>query len=319
MGTMSVIPARIARRWDVTGHDPHRAAALAGEVGLSAVTAGILLARGIDTPEAVRRFLTPSLDRDWIEASAVPGLLDAAGRVAEAVRAGERVVVFGDFDLDGISAAALATLGLRALGATAEAIVPHRFREGYGLGPASLERLAMLSPDLVVTVDCGISSAREVAQLLDRGIDVVITDHHEPGEDVPRGVPVADPHLAPDGPPLAGAGVALALVRETGAILGAPDEWRNLTDLAMLGTVADIVPLTGANRALVADGLSRVRVSPRPGIAALAEVAGADVTSMQAEQVAFAMAPRLNAAGRMADPAISLELLLTGDPAQPVP
>ncbi|MBW6469359.1 MAG: single-stranded-DNA-specific exonuclease RecJ, partial [Coriobacteriia bacterium] len=232
------------------------------------------------------------------------------------IGSGEQIVVFGDFDLDGISSAALAATGIRLLGGRVTATVPHRFREGYGLTPASVERLRGMAPDLVVTVDCGISGGPEVADLKADGIDVVITDHHEPGDAVPQGVPVADPKLDPGCPSrdLSGAGVALKLVQATGALLGRPDVWRELTDLAMLGTVADIVPLFGENRALVADGLARVRREPRAGIAALAAVASTKLATADSDSVAFQLAPRLNAAGRMADPAIALELLTTEDP-----
>ncbi|HAL30154.1 MAG TPA: single-stranded-DNA-specific exonuclease RecJ, partial [Coriobacteriia bacterium] len=305
--------AACRRRWDVARPDADSARRLARETGLSVVTAGILLARGIAAADEARAFLTPSLERDWVATRDIPGLDAAAARVAAAVRARERIVVFGDFDLDGISAAATTALGLRMLGGRVEAMVPHRFTEGYGLTEPALTRLVAMDPEVVVTVDCGISSGAEVRALRDRGIDVVITDHHEPGEDVPVDVPVADPKLADDGPPVAGAGVALALVREVGRILADDEVWRSLTDLAMLGTVADIVPLVGANRALVAHGLQSVRHSPRSGIAALATVAGVDTATLTSDQVAFALAPRLNAAGRMADPATALSLLLAED------
>jgi len=303
-------------RWDVAPVDAAAVASLAAHTGLSAITASILLARGVDTPDAVRTFLEPSLERDWVDAAAIPGMDGAAERVAEAVRQGERIVVFGDFDLDGISAAATATLGLRAMGADVEATVPHRFREGYGLTEASLARLIEMSPDLVITVDCGISSGPEVSAMVARGIDVVVTDHHEPGGGVPSGVPVANPKLAADGPALSGAGVALALVRAVGERLGFPGVWAGLTDLAMLGTVADVVPLVGPNRALVAEGLARVRREPRAGLAALAAVSGVDIETLDADRVAFSLAPRLNAAGRMADPGIAVQLLLGADPAE---
>ena len=300
--------------WSAAPADPRAVAEFSAATGLSSVTATILLSRGITTAEDARRFLEPSLERDWVESADIPGMDEAAARVAVAIRGGERIVVFGDFDLDGISSAALATLGIAALGGSVEATVPHRFREGYGLTEASMSRLAAMKPDLVVTVDCGISSAAEVSLLAGQGIDVVVTDHHEPGEGVPDGVPVANPKLAAGGPALAGAGVALVLVQTVGALLGRPDAWHELTDLATLGTVADIVPLVGPNRALVTDGLARTRATPRPGIAALAEVAAVPTASLTAEHVAFALAPRLNAAGRMAEPAAALDLLMTRDP-----
>lgn len=300
--------------WIVAQPDAEAVASLASSAGLSRIMAGILVSRGVSTAEAARHFLEPSLTRDWPDGSTIPGLAEAAAHVAAAVREGARICVFGDFDLDGISATAVATLGLRELGGVVDPVVPHRFREGYGLSQASLERVAALAPDLVVTVDCGISSAEEVAWLGARGIDVVVTDHHEPGGAMPQGIPIANPKLAEHGPPLAGAGVALALVREVGALLGRGEAWRNLTDLAMLGTVADIVPLLDANRALVADGLARTRRAPRQGLAALAAVASVDIGALEADNVAFALAPRLNAAGRMAEPELALDLLLTDEP-----
>lgn len=286
-------------------------ARLSDALGVSRLTASILLARGIAAESEARRFLTPSLVRDWPDEQAIPGLADAAERVARAVRERERVVVFGDFDLDGLSAAALLSLALEGLGADATPIVPHRFREGYGLTEAALERVLAASPDLVVTVDCGISSAAEVRALRERGVDVVVTDHHEPGALVPDGVPVADPKLAPEGPELSGAGVALALARAVGERLGDGDGWLGFADLAAIGTVADVVPLTGPNRALVAAGIAALRSTDRPGIRALAAVAGIDLAEISAERVAFGLAPRLNAAGRMADPVLALRLLMT--------
>lgn len=301
--------------WAIATPDEATVRALSAELGLSSVTAHILAARGIDTAEQARAFLEPSLDRDWPVTADIPGMADAADRVARAIRQGERIVVFGDFDLDGISSAALALLGLRAMGASVEATVPHRFREGYGLTPPAIERLLLMRPQLVVTVDTGVSASAEVARLSESGVDVVVTDHHEPGGLVPVGIPVANPKLAGEGAlELAGAGVALALVRAVGDLLGYPDVWKGLTDLATLGTVADIVPLVGANRALVTHGLARMRSSARAGVSALATVAGVDRETITAERIAFGLAPRLNAAGRMADPALALELLVADDP-----
>lgn len=285
--------------------------------GYSRVTARILASRGVSDREAAEAFFAPDLDGDWLDPALIPGMSEAAEAVAAAVREGLRIVVFGDFDLDGISSAALLTLGLRELGAEADAVVPHRFREGYGLTSEAIERVMGLSPGLIVTTDCGISGAAEVASLVGRGVRVVVTDHHEPGADVPVGVPVADPKLDPSpdaaSVSLAGAGVALKLVQAVGGLLGSPDVWRSLTDLAALGTVADIVPLVGENRALVTHGLARMRTDPRPSLAALAKVAGVDIGTLTSEQIAYVLSPRLNAAGRVADPAVSLRLLMETD------
>ncbi|MHB9003620.1 MAG: single-stranded-DNA-specific exonuclease RecJ [Coriobacteriia bacterium] len=305
-------------RWRMFDIDESLVTAVAGATGLSAITAGVLVARGLTDPAGALRFLDPAMQRDWHDPSLIPGMNDAARRVAAAVSAEENIVVFGDFDLDGISSAALTCLGLRALGATVSATVPNRFREGYGLTQASIERLARMRPDLIITVDCGISAGTSVVALRELGIDVVVTDHHEPGDEVPQGIPVANPKLDPAcvSSGLAGAGVALKLIQSVGRELGKPDLWRDLTDLATLGTIADIVPLVGENRALVADGLVSMRAGERVSIAALAQLAGVAIDGLTAEQIAFGLAPRLNAAGRMADPSVALDLLMSTDPAR---
>ncbi len=302
-------------RWQLAPADASAVHRLASAVGLSEITARVLVGRGMTDPETAERFLSPDLERDWLDPSLIPGMSEAADRVAQAAGSHERVVVFGDFDLDGIASAALTALGLRAMGADVRAIVPHRFREGYGLSPAALTRVFAAHPDLVVTVDCGISARAEVAVLAARGVACVVTDHHEPGRDLPPDIPVANPKLDPACPShaLAGAGVALKLVQAVGERLGFPDVWRDLVDLATLGTVADIVPLTGENRALVSAGLRAMSAAPRLGIAALASAAGISLESLDADNIAFALAPRLNAPGRMGDPDDALQLLLTDD------
>ena len=303
--------------WGLAPADAAVVDSLSRATGLSAIATRILVSRGHDTPESVERFLTPDLDRDWLSPDLIPGMGEAADAVASAVRAGERIVVFGDFDLDGVSAAAVAARGLAAMGADVRTFVPHRFREGYGLSLAAIERVMAFEPAMVLTVDCGISSAAEVALLAERGVRSVITDHHEPGDAAPAGVPVANPKLDAEGCAscdLAGAGVALKLVQAVGERLGYPQVWRELTDLATLGTIADIVPLTAENRALVASGVSRMQRDARVSIAALAAAGGTTPSALSSDGVAFALAPRLNAAGRMADPQLALDLLMTDDP-----
>jgi single-stranded-DNA-specific exonuclease len=313
---MLTIPAP-QRRWSIAPADEAEACALAEATGVSGVVARILLTRGIADPAKVRRFLHPDLTTDWRPPSTIPGMADAAVEVSAAVGTGTRIAVFGDFDADGITATAVLTLGLRALGASVVPILPHRLNDGYGLSQSSVARLIAAAPGLVVTVDCGIASAREVMELERAGIRVVITDHHEPGEDMPTGVPVADPKL-PGAPfsGLAGAGVALKLLQAVGESRGRPDVWLDFTDLAAIGTIADVVPLLDENRALVADGVARMCRDPRPGIAALARIAGVGAEALDAERVAYGLAPRINAAGRMADPAHALDLLLTDDTAE---
>ncbi len=185
-----------SRRWELLAQDPRCERMLSRELGVSRLVARTMAARGIDSPDAARALLSPSLERDWTDPLTIPGMAEVADRVERAVTGGERIAVFGDFDVDGMSATCLLTLGLRDLGASVWPYIPNRFGEGYGLSEEALSRVMDdCHPDLVVTVDNGIAARDEVAWLLSQGVDVAITDHHEPAELVPEGVPVTDPKL----------------------------------------------------------------------------------------------------------------------------
>ena len=299
-------------RFNIRAADPADVARLQGALGLPRFIAATLVARGLKDPVQTQRFLEPSLDTDWLDPYLIPGLAEVVDALEGAIRRGGRIVVFGDFDVDGLSATAVLTRALRALGACALPFIPKRFEEGYGITEAALERVYQLKPDFLVSVDCGIACAAEVELLKARGIGVVITDHHEPADLVPQGVPVADPKTDPscESSILAGVGVALKVVQALGARFGYPHLWRNYTDLAALGTVADLMPMLGENRALVADGLARINKSPRPCILALKESTGAQSEPVNSTNLSFTLIPRLNAAGRMGDAQQALDLLL---------
>ncbi len=306
-----------SKRWELIPYDPQAAECIEAACGVTPLVARIMAGRGISEAEEARTFLTPSLDRDWEDPLLIPGLSEVVDRLERAVSSGEDVAVFGDFDVDGISATCLLTSALRELGASVTPFIPRRFDEGYGLSAAAVERLLeLVRPGLIVTVDTGIAAAEEVAALLEAGIDVAVTDHHEPGDLVPRGVPVCDPKLDPACPSreLAGVGVALKVVCVLGARLGRPDLWRTYTDIATLGTVSDMMLLSGENRSLVAEGIQRMRSVQRRGLAALAAQARRSLDAMTADDLAFSLIPRLNAAGRMDDPAVALDLLMADDP-----
>lgn len=244
--------------------------------------------------------MTPSLDRDWADPLIIPGMSVVADRVERAIRNHEHIAVFGDFDVDGITSTCLLTEALRTFGADVTPFIPHRFDEGYGLSRAALDRVNELArPQLIVTVDNGIAAKEEVSYLESLGIELVVTDHHEPSDQVPQGVPLTDPKLEDEGPSreLAGAGVALKLVQVLGERLGKPSYWRSLIEVAALGTVSDMMPLTPENRALVAEGIQQMRVTARPGYIALAALAKADLSSITADGLSFSLIPRLNAAG----------------------
>ena len=303
-------------RWHVLAGDPAAEQVVQQSCGVTPLAARVMVARGIRDADAARAFLTPSLDRDWYDPTDLPGLVAAADRVQQAVDTREVIAVFGDFDVDGMSSTCLLTLGLRELGAEVHPYIPRRFGEGYGLSAEALQRVVEgCHPNLIVTVDNGIAAAREVELVRASGIDVVITDHHEPADLVPEGVPVLDPKLDHACPScdLAGAGVALKLVHELGRRYGRPDLWRSYTDVATLGTISDMMELTRENRALVADGIERMRHTDRPGLVALAAVANCDLATIEADSLPFSLVPRLNAAGRMGDVDVAFDLLLTDD------
>lgn len=307
------------RRWEVVSFEPDDARLIEQACGVSPLAARIMAGRGITGVAQARDFLHPSLERDWADPYAIPGLGQVADRLQRAIEAGEHIAVFGDFDVDGISATCLMTSGLRDLGGDVTPFIPKRFGEGYGLSQVAVARLLeSCTPDLIVTVDTGIASAAECAELLAQGIDVAVTDHHEPGDLVPQGVPVCDPKIDPDCPSreLAGVGVALKVIDALGKRMGNPDLWRGYTDIATLGTVSDMMLLTGENRSLVAEGIERMRTVHNPGLAALAVQARRDLSQMSADDLAFSLIPRMNAAGRMDDPAIALDLLMERDPAR---
>lgn len=274
-----------------------------------------LVARGIDTPEKIKTFLSPSLDRDWLDPYIIPGLSEVADVIEASLKAQEHIVVYGDFDLDGISATATLTRGLRELGGKVTPFIPLRFEEGYSLSEAALNRVFDMKPDLIVTVDCGIASKHEAEYVRAAGVKLAVTDHHEAVDLVPLGIPVADPKLDPSCPSaiLAGAGVALKLIQALGGRLGKPYLWRDYTDLVSLGTVADLMPMIAENRALVTEGIKRINENPRPCIAALLGTAGVGDKEVSAVNISFSIIPRLNAAGRMGDAQLALDLLLCDD------
>ena len=308
-----------SKRWELLPSDDAAERRLVEELRIPALVARVLAARGYASVEDARTFLEPSLERDWCDPFLIPGMREAADRLERAITAQETIAVFGDFDVDGMSATCLLTLALRDLGAVAYPFIPNRFGEGYGLSREALERcIDGCNPSLIVTVDNGIAAGNEVAWLLEQGVDVVVTDHHEPGDLVPVGVPVTDPKMWPDCPSreLAGAGVALKLIDVLGHRLGQPELWRRYTEVAMLGTVSDMMLLQGENRALVADGIAHLRHTARPGVLALAACAGVDLTQITADELPFSLVPRLNAAGRMGSTDIAFNLLYTNDPAE---
>ena len=294
--------------WTIAPCPPGRVRALVDELGLSATTSSVLVRRGHDSPEAARAFLAAAFPGH--DPFALGDMRAAVETIRAAVRAGKRICVHGDYDADGICATALAVLLLRELGVEPRWHLPSRFEEGYGLNSQTLTRLAS-EVDLVVTVDCGITAVTEVAEAKRLGLDVVVTDHHRPGDAFPACAVVAP--LKGDYPfaGLCGTGVVWKLAE---ALLGPghPFLERHL-DVVALATVADVVPLLDENRALARAGLLRLAQTQKPGLRALLRVAAVDRAACDEGAVGFRLAPRINASGRLCRPETALSLLLSDD------
>jgi single-stranded-DNA-specific exonuclease len=289
---------------------PHRqATALAQELGLNEITASVLVRRGYGDPEEARAFLAGELPLH--DPYLLGDMQVAVEHIRAAVAAGKRICVHGDYDVDGICATVLAVFVLRELGAEVEWHLPSRFDEGYGVSGQTLERLAEEGCGLVLTVDCGITAVEEIHHARELGLDVIVTDHHRPGDQLPDCPIVATRPSGYPFPELCGTGVVYKLGQ---ALLGTDaDALRRQLDLVALATIADVVPLVGENRSLAIAGLRGLARTQKPGLRALMKVARVDPAAVDAGAVGFRLAPRINAAGRLGHPRAALELLLTED------
>jgi single-stranded-DNA-specific exonuclease len=274
----------------------------------------ILYGRGLTDRPKVDVFLSTE-GEPLSDPFLMKGIGIAAQRILQAVAARERIVVYGDFDADGVTSTALLVRALERFGAIVEPYIPDRVDEGYGLSFASIDKLADRGTALLVTVDCGVSSIEEIALANARGMDVIVTDHHHVPPNLPSAIAIVNPKQADCSYPfklLAGVGIAFKLAQAVAWLRGGPtsvDEIDQFTDLVALGTVADLVPLTSENRTLVKRGLRRLNQAARPGIRALLRIAR--LNKVDAGAIAFALGPRLNAAGRMGDAWNAYNVLVT--------
>jgi single-stranded-DNA-specific exonuclease len=299
----------VAAAWTIEPLDIEKSAALSRELGLHEITASVLVRRGYADPDVARRFLDAELPGH--DSFLLGDMAVAVERIRAAIDAGQRICVHGDYDVDGICATALAVLVLRELSADVVWHLPSRFEEGYGVSSVTLAKLAADGIGLVLTVDCGITAVDEVAEAKALGLEVVVTDHHRPGDALPDCPVVATRPSPYPFPELCGTGVVYKLGE---ALLGRDHAvLKRHLDLVALATIADVVPLVDENRALAFAGLRALACTRRPGLQALMKTARVDPAAVDASAVGFRLAPRINAAGRLGRPDTALRLILSED------
>ena len=306
------------RIWESLHCDDAVVARLSHELRVSPVTARLLCIRGLDDPLRARRFLFPSLD-DLLDPNRLTDLPAAVDRILRAIANKERIAIHGDYDVDGVTSTVILRRALELLGADVTHFIPERLRDGYGLQPASIERLHALGVVLIISVDCGIRGVEAAARARALGLDLIITDHHEPDTELPQALAVINPKRHDCSYPdknLAGVGVALKLVQALCIKTGHTSWLPAFVKVAAIGTLADVVPLTGENRVIAKLGLEMLSKGPhKVGLRSLLDVCGLIGKEIDSYHIGFVLAPRVNAAGRMSSPDIAARLLLASDEA----
>ncbi|MGE3801081.1 MAG: single-stranded-DNA-specific exonuclease RecJ [Candidatus Kapaibacterium sp.] len=291
---------------------------LARTINVPETIAKILVGRGIETFESAREFFRPNL-ADLHDPFLMDGMDKAVERSIRALDAGESIAIYGDYDVDGTNSAAMLYLFFKEMGATVDYYIPDRFTEGYGVSRLGIDRLAEAGHKLIITIDCGITAVDQVRYASEKGIDVIICDHHEAGAEIPPAVAVLDPIKPGCDYPfkfLSGCGVGFKLIQGVAQTLGKPDIIWSYLDFVAIAAAADIVPLTGENRLLVTHGLRKLNDSPRAGIRGLLECAGMNSRTLNTSQIVFGIAPRINAAGRMGVANRAVRMLIEDDEIQ---
>ena len=302
--------------WQHLPCDDAQVAALASALDLHPTVARLLCLRGFDDPETAQRFLQPSLDH-LHDPFRLTGMMAAVERLEQAIARRERIAIHGDYDVDGITSTVILRRALEMLGGDVIHFIPERLKDGYGLQPAAIERLRADGVSLIVSVDCGIRGIEAAKKARDLAVDLIITDHHEPGTELPDAVAVLNPKRHDCSYPdksLAGVGVALKVVQALCSRAGRQKWLPAFVKIAAIGTLADVVPLVGENRVIARFGLASLSTGPHTvGLRALLDCCGLTGKTIDSYQVAFMLAPRVNAAGRMSTPDIATRLLLATD------
>ena len=316
------------RRWLVNRTNPEYVRYLSRAASISPVLAQIFINRGIKTSEEIRSFLNPHISQ-LSDPFDIGGMKEAVDRIMTAVRNGERILVHGDYDADGVSATAIMLLALKILGADCHSFIPNRMEHGYGFTAPSVRAAKQKDVSLLVTVDCGITSFEAAGLCRQEDIDVIITDHHEPLRNLPSSLSskesgkedlllpdalaIINPKISNPGSPasnLSGAGIAFKVAHALATASGSRFPVCDFFDLAAIGTIADVVPLTGENRIIVREGLQLIESGARSGLRALKKVSEIDGKEMKSGLLLFTLIPRINAAGRLSDSGRALDLLL---------
>jgi single-stranded-DNA-specific exonuclease len=312
----------LSSRWLIPAADPVAVNALAAELGVRPLTAAVLMSRGIKEGSAAQRFLAPALEH-LHDPGLLTGMRDAVARIQRAIQGKEKILIYGDYDVDGTVSVVILKKAIEMAGGEAGFHVPHRLRDGYGMRADVIERAAGMGVSLIISVDTGIRASAVVEAARERGIDVIVTDHHLPDAELPPALAVLNPNRRDCGYPdknLCGAGVAFKLVQALLGTLGWPADklarvLKSFLRLVAIATVADVVPLVGENRVIVKHGLENLHQAKNPGLRALLELSGLlNGRAPNARQVAFQIAPRINAAGRMDDAQNVIRMFLTDNP-----
>jgi single-stranded-DNA-specific exonuclease len=293
--------------------DPVEVKSIADSLNISEVLANLLVMRNIKTFAQAKKFFRPSIE-DLHDPFLMNGMADASNRVIHAITCNEKILVYGDYDVDGTCSTALMYMFLKSLGANVDYYIPKRLEEGYGISVFGVDYAKSIQTALLISVDCGITAVAEIDYANSFGIDVIICDHHQPKETLPAAFAVLDPLKPGCNYPfkyLSGAGVAFKLAQGVAEKIGKRNLPLQYLDLVALAGAADIVPLADENRILVKEGLDQVNISPRPGIKALIQISRLEPGTLSSGQIVFTIAPRINAVGRMGDAATAVELLVT--------
>jgi single-stranded-DNA-specific exonuclease len=301
-------------RWNLLPSVPDRH--LIHATGFPRLIIQLLYNRGLTELSQIESFMAAD-ERLLEDPLLLPDMQQAVARIYQALLSGENIAIYGDFDADGITATALFAQGLSTLDGKVIPYIPHRLTEGYGIKTAALENLHQQGISLVITVDCGITAITEVKKAKKRGLDIIITDHHTPLPEIPPALAIVNPKLPSSNYPysqLTAVGIVFKLLQALFQSVGKEKQLNGLTDLVALGTIADMAPLLGENRYLVKQGLKLLNTAPRLGLREMITQTGLKIGSIDAESISWTIAPRLNAAGRLADAMLSYRLLITDSP-----